>query len=44
MYPSKLKLITDLDIVQDNTTHKQIEIVKNMEEAEIVWLSGALDE
>ena len=44
MYPEKRRLITDLDIVQENTTHKQIELVKKVEEAEIVWLSGALDE
>lgn len=44
MYPERRKLITDMDIVVQNTTHKQIEVVKKMEEAEIVWLAGALDE
>lgn len=33
MYPEKRRLITDLDIVQENITHKQIELVKKVEEA-----------
>jgi Trm5-related predicted tRNA methylase len=44
MYPAQLKLITDLDIVSEHTTHKQIELVKSLEDAQAVWLAGALDE